>query len=152
MLLFFAKSAPTDEIRRQWGHLANALVRVLNWKNIFEKLKFNQKIMRLPKKLKIYLSSDKQHDYCWFLREMKNFAEEIYMMLTRKVSWQWPQVTRHIPGIVGTGGVTGLGAKLIIRLQFGLGHATRCEELLHINKQLQGQRTYFLPGGAFLIG
>lgn len=72
--------------------------------------------------------------------------------LTKNVSWQCPQVTLHIPGMVGTGGVTGDGARLIIRLQFGLGQATRCDELLHINKQLQGQRTYFLPGGAFLIG
>lgn len=57
-----------------------------------------------------------------------------------------------MPGIDGTGGVTGLGAKFIILLQFALGHAILCDELLHINKQLQGQRTYFLPGGAFLIG
>jgi hypothetical protein len=70
--------------------------------------------------------------------------------LTKNVSWQCPQVTRHIPGIVGTGGVTGEGAKLIILLQFGRGHATRWDELLQINRQLHGQRTYFLPGGAFL--
>lgn len=68
------------------------------------------------------------------------------------MSWQWPQVTRHMPGILGTGGVTGLGAKLIIRLQLGLGHAMRCDELLQINRQLQGHRTYFFPGGAFRIG
>jgi len=43
---------------------------------------------------------------------------------------------------VGTGGVTGEGARLMIRLQFGRGQATRCEELLHINKQLHGHRTY----------
>ena len=60
--------------------------------------------------------------------------------------------TLHIPGIDGTGGVTGLGARLIIRLQLGLGHAIRWEELLQISKQLHGQRTYFFPGGAFLIG
>lgn len=35
-----------------------------------------------------------------------------------------------MPGIVGTGGVTGDGARFMIRLQFGLGQATRCEELL----------------------
>lgn len=57
-----------------------------------------------------------------------------------------------MPGIVGTGGVTGLGAKLIILLQFGRGQAILWDELLQINKQLQGHRTYFLPGGAFLIG
>lgn len=61
-------------------------------------------------------------------------------------------MTRHIPGNDVTGGVTGLGDKLIIRLQFGRGQAIRCDELLHMSKQLQGQRTYFLPGGAFLIG
>lgn len=44
-------------------------------------------------------------------------------VLTKNVSRQWPQVTLHIPGIVGTGGVTGLGAKFIILLQLGLGHA-----------------------------
>lgn len=72
--------------------------------------------------------------------------------LTRKVSEQWPHVTRHIPGNDVTGGVTGLGAKLIIRLQFGRGHAIRCDELLQMSKQLHGHRTYFLPGGAFRMG
>lgn len=61
-------------------------------------------------------------------------------------------MTRHIPGNDDTGGVTGLGAKLIIRLQFGRGQAIRWDELLQISKQLHGQRTYFLPGGAFRIG
>lgn len=56
-----------------------------------------------------------------------------------------------MPGIE-TGGVTGDGARLIMRLQFGLGHATLWEELLQINKQLQGHLTYFLPGGALRIG
>jgi len=53
---------------------------------------------------------------------------------------------------VGTGGVTGLGARLIIRLQFGRGQAILCDELLQISKQLHGHLTYFLPGGAFRIG
>lgn len=61
-------------------------------------------------------------------------------------------MTRHIPGMDGTGGVTGLGAKLIMRLQFGRGQAILCEELLQIRRQLHGHLTYFLPGGAFLIG
>lgn len=61
-------------------------------------------------------------------------------------------MTLHIPGIDGTGGVTGLGAKFIILLQFGRGQAMRCEELLHIKRQLQGQRTYFFPGGALRMG
>lgn len=74
------------------------------------------------------------------------------MILTKKVSWQWAHVTLHIPGAVGTGGVTGLGAKLIMRLQFGLGQAILCDELLQIKRQLQGHLTYFLPGGAFRIG
>jgi hypothetical protein len=54
--------------------------------------------------------------------------------------------------MVGTGGVTGDGARLIIRLQFGRGQATRCDELLQISRQLQGHLTYFFPGGAFLMG
>ncbi|KAJ8865986.1 hypothetical protein PR048_033510 [Dryococelus australis] len=52
-----------------------------------------------------------------------------------------------MPGMVGTGGVTGLGARFMMRLQFGRGQAMRWEELLHINRQLQGHRTYFFPGG-----
>lgn len=48
-----------------------------------------------------------------------------FVKLTKNVSEQWPHVTRHIPGTDETGGVTGLGAKLIIRLQFGRGHAIR---------------------------
>lgn len=57
-----------------------------------------------------------------------------------------------MPGTADTGGVTGLGAKLMIRLQLGRGHAIRCDELLQISRQLHGQRTYFFPGGAFRIG
>lgn len=57
-----------------------------------------------------------------------------------------------MPGRVGTGGVTGEGAKLMILLQSARGQAMRCDEDLQISKQLQGHRTYFLPGGAFLIG
>lgn len=76
----------------------------------------------------------------------------LFCFLTRKVSWQWAQVTRHIPGTVGTDGLVGFGVKLMILLQLGLGHAILCEVALQINKQLQGHLTYFLPGGAFLIG
>lgn len=36
--------------------------------------------------------------------------------------------------------------------QFGRGHAIRFDDALQINKQLHGQRTYFLPGGAARIG
>lgn len=57
-----------------------------------------------------------------------------------------------MPGMDKTGGVMGLGARLIIRLQFGLGQAIRCEELLHMSRQLHGHRTYFFPGGAFRMG
>ena len=57
-----------------------------------------------------------------------------------------------MPGIVGTGGVTGDGARLIMRLQSARGQAIRCEDDLQMSKQLHGHRTYFLPGGAFLIG
>jgi len=72
--------------------------------------------------------------------------------LTKNVSWQCAQATRHIPGSVGTGGVTGLGARLIIRLQLGRGQAILCDELLQISKQLHGHLTYFFPGGALRIG
>lgn len=61
-------------------------------------------------------------------------------------------MTRHIPGRVGTGGVTGDGARFMMRLQSALGQAMRCDDDLQINKQLQGHRTYFLPGGAFRMG
>ena len=57
-----------------------------------------------------------------------------------------------MPGTVGTGGVTGLGAKFMILLHVVRGHAMRCEDVLQISKQLHGHRTYFLPGGAFLMG
>lgn len=40
----------------------------------------------------------------------------------------------------------------MILLQFGLGHAIFCEVDLQMSRQLQGQGTYLLPGGAFLIG
>lgn len=72
--------------------------------------------------------------------------------VTKKVSEQWPQVTRQIPGIVGTGGVTGLGAKFIMRLQLGRGQAMRCDVDLQIKRQLHGQRTYFFPAGALRMG
>lgn len=71
---------------------------------------------------------------------------------TKNVSLQWPQVTLHIPGTVGMGGVTGLGARLMIRLQVVRGQAILCDEVLQMSRQLHGQRTYFLPGGAFRIG
>lgn len=74
------------------------------------------------------------------------------LILTRNVSWQWTQVTLHIPGTWGIGGVTGLGAKFITRLQFVRGQAMRCEELLQIKRQWHKQRTYFFPAGALLIG
>lgn len=79
-------------------------------------------------------------------------SPDLKWQLTKNVSEQWPHVTRHMPGNDETGGVTGLGAKFIIRLQFGRGQAIRCDELLQINRQLHGHRTYFLPGGAFRIG
>jgi len=79
------------------------------------------------------------------------FEHEKYT-LTRNVSWQWTHVTRHIPGTWLIGGVIGLGAKFITRLQFVRGHAIRWDELLQIRRQWHKQRTYFLPAGALLIG
>ena len=69
-----------------------------------------------------------------------------------KVSLQCAQVTLHMPGTFGKDGFAGEGDKLIMRLQFGLGQAILCDELLQMRRQLQGHRTYFFPGGAFLIG
>ena len=46
----------------------------------------------------------------------------------------------------------GEGARLMILLQFGLGQAIRWLVLLQMRRQLQGHLTYFLPGGAFLMG
>ena len=40
----------------------------------------------------------------------------------------------------------------MIRLQFGLGQAILWLVLLQMRRQLQGHLTYFLPGGAFLMG
>lgn len=86
------------------------------------------------------------------LRQCGHRARALFNVLNKNVSWQWAHPTLHIPGIDSTGGVIGLGARLIIRLQLGLGQAIRCEELLHISRQLHGHRTYFFPGGAFRIG
>ena len=36
--------------------------------------------------------------------------------------------------------------------QFGRGHDILWEDDLHMSRQLHGQRTYFFPGGAALIG
>ena len=73
--------------------------------------------------------------------------------LTKKLSWQWAHTTLHIPGTLGTGACGGPdGAKLITLRQFCLGHAILTDVFLHISRQLQGQRTYFRPGGAFRIG
>lgn len=102
--------------------------------------------------------SDISHIYHSFL--VVSYKKSVYhlivieskVLITRKVSWQWAQMTLHMPGKVGTGGVTGDGAKLMILLQSGRGQAMRWEDDLQIRRQLQGQRTYFFPGGAFLIG
>lgn len=119
-------SGPTDDTLRQCGHLANALCNVLNW---------SEKIVQNSLK-----------------KIIESLRSKASGRLTKNVSEQWPHVTRHIPGNDDTGGVTGLGAKFMIRLQFGRGHAILCDELLQIRRQLHGHRTYFLPGGAFRIG
>lgn len=86
------------------------------------------------------------------LRQCGHLARLFFNVSNKNVSWQWPHVTRHIPGIGSNGGVTGLGAKLMMRLQLGRGQATRWDELLQMSKQLHGHRTYFFPAGAFRIG
>lgn len=40
----------------------------------------------------------------------------------------------------------------MILLQLGLGQAILWDVALQISRQLHGQRTYFFPGGAFLMG
>lgn len=45
-----------------------------------------------------------------------------------------------------------LPPNVITRLQLRRGHAIRFEEALQSKRQLHGQRTYFLPGGAARIG
>lgn len=94
------KSGPTDDTLRQCGHLARALVNVLN----------------------------------------------------KNVSLQCAQEILHIPGDEGIDDCTGLGVKLIILLQLGRGQAILCDDALQMSKQLHGQRTYFFPAGALLIG
>lgn len=81
-----------------------------------------------------------------------HLARALLRVLKMKVSWQCAHVTRHIPGTLGRDGLTGEGDKLMILLQLGRGQAIRWEELLQIRRQLHGQRTYFLPGGAFFMG
>lgn len=124
MALFLVYAAPTEDTFRQCGHLANVLCRLLNCITN-----------------KIIISS---------VHFVSSLAQ--LLSLTKNVSLQWPQVTLHIPGTVGMGGVTGLGARLMIRLQVVRGHAIRCDEVLQISRQLHGQRTYFLPGGALRMG
>ena len=58
-----------------------------------------------------------------------------------------------MPGTLGMGACGGPeGARLITRLQLGLGHAIRTLVFLQISKQLHGHLTYLRPGGAFLMG
>merc|ERR1712025_489940 len=72
-----------------------------------------------------------------------HLARALFSVLNKNVSWQCAQVTLHIPGTLGTGtGAGGEGAKLIILLQFGLGHAILWLLLLQMSKQLQGHLTY----------
>ena len=92
------------------------------------------------------------------MRQWGHLASALFNVLNRKVSWQCAHVTRHIPGTLfgatepPLAGVVGLGARLMIRLQFGLGQAMRWDVALQISRQLQGQRTYLRPGGALRIG
>lgn len=56
-----------------------------------------------------------------------------------------------MPGTLGKEGLAG-GVRLMIFLQLGRGQAIRWDSLRQMSRQLQGHRTYFLPGGAFFIG
>lgn len=44
------------------------------------------------------------------------------------------------------------GALVFVSHQYVLGQAIFCDVTLQISRQLHGQRTYFFPTGAFLIG
>ena len=85
-----------------------------------------------------------------------HLASDLFSILKENVCMQWPHETRHIPGIDGKLfellGPAEAGARLMILLQLGRGQAILKDDALHIRRQLQGQRTYFLPGAAFLIG
>lgn len=77
--------------------------------------------------------------------------------LNRNVSPQWPQLTRHIPGMgemsLALGVFFAVGEyKTIILWQDWRGHEILCAVDLHMSKQLQGHLIYFCPGGGFLIG
>ena len=89
----------------------------------------------------------------WLRSTCKNIKIAGFQELTKKLSWQWAHTTRHMPGTLGMGACGGPeGAKLITRLQLGLGHAIRTLVFLQISKQLHGHLTYLRPGGAFLMG
>jgi len=55
-------------------------------------------------------------------------------------------------GTVIVGGTAGVGARLIIRLQFALGQDILTEDTLHVSRALHGHLMYFLPAGGGLIG
>lgn len=100
------------------------------------------------------------------LRQKGHLASWLLSVLKRKVSWQWPQAIRHIPGVFGLLAKdpcplppTRLrfkslwpSARFMIRLQLDRGQAIRRAEDLQTKRQLHGHRMYFFPDGASLIG
>lgn len=73
----------------------------------------------------------------------------------RNVLEQCPQMTLTPTGWCCGSGLSlpmWTGPRLMMRLQYGLGQAILCDVTLQISRQLQGQRTYFFPTGAFFIG
>lgn len=59
---------------------------------------------------------------------------------------------RHMPGTMGAAVCVCGDGRLMTRLQLGRGHAILRLLARQISRQLQGQRTYFLPGGAVRTG
>ena len=108
-------------------------------------------------------------------RQNGHRASVFVSVLNINDSEQWPHITRHMPGDVwdicdteafpaapGTRPIlpvelcppseSPVSVRLMTRLQFCRGQAIRPAAALHINKQLQGHRTYFFPGGGSRIG
>ena len=87
------------------------------------------------------------------VRQWGQFAAVLLRVLNMKISWHSQHWTRQVPAGARIAVPTGpLGPRVITRRQFSRGHAILLDEALQISKQWQGQRTYFLPGGAARIG
>ena len=92
-----------------------------------------------------------------FFSQCGHLASWLTNELNRNVSPQWPQFTRHIPGMGEMSLVFwvffAVGEyKTIIFLHDARGHEILCAVDLHMSKQLHGHLMYFWPDGGLLIG